>query len=194
MYDNADFFRVKREGIHTPLRIGRVVFPILEQRCPLTLSPRTTRIPRTRPRSVRDRRVDAAKDAPFGDPPTTNADLVKPGRDMMLQRRHDGRIPPGLGGARASVETRTGTRSGGRARVGAVVAVAVAVVGDVNRRTAIDRVLSSCLPTTLDNACRYRVSQLRLSVPRRDCDSTHRQSAVPVCLPWPNGAPGHGRL
>ena len=72
---------------------------------------------------------------------------------MMLQRRHDGRIPPGLGGARASVETRTGTRSGGRARVG-TVAVAVAVVGDVNRRTAIDRVLSSCLPTTLDDACR----------------------------------------
>lgn len=160
MYDNAGFCFGERhrkedgrETCHTPLRIRRVRFPILEQRRPLALSPRTTRIPRTRPGTVRDRGVDAAKDAPFGDPSASDADLVEPGRDVVLQRRHDGRIPSGLGGARASVETRAGG-SDGRARVGAV-GVAVAVLCNVYSRTAIGRVLSSCLTTTLDNAYRY---------------------------------------
>mgnify|MGYP006919983164 CR=1 FL=1 len=149
------------------LRIRRVLLPILQQRRPLTLSPRPTRIPRTRPGPIRNRRVDAAKDAPFGDAPAPNADLVKPGRDVVLQRRHDGRVPAGLGGTRASVETRAG-RSDGRARgVGAVaVAVAVAVVCDVDRRTAIDRVLSSCLPATLDNAWRVQSLSAFDSTPR----------------------------
>ena len=41
----------------------------------------------------------------------------------------------------------------------------------------------------------YKVSQL--SILRREelhTSETHRQSVVQVCLPWPNGAPAHGRL
>lgn len=177
----------------------RVRLPVPEQRSPFALPTRPTRVPRTRLRSGRDRCVDAAHDPPLGNPATANADLVKSGRHVVLQRGHDGRIPAG---GRASSGRGVGPgagRSGGRART---VPVHV-ICRRVDDRSAIDRVLPARLSTTFDHTCTHTRRSTSKSMKKhieinvgdttRCRCQTYPQSAVRVCPPWLNDARGRGR-